>query len=112
MEKRFLAPLWVFIFGMARSFGAEDHRHRLAFHLRVTLDLGDIRQLGCDSRDDFPTALGVGDLSSAQHQGHLDLVSLSQEPPRVAGSWVRVRIAGPPAGLSPLWLEYGLSPFS
>src|SRR5688572_4018611 len=62
-EKRFFAPLWVFIFGTvtARLFRRENHRHGLAFELRFALDLGHIGELLGDAIDDFTTELRVRD---------------------------------------------------
>src|ERR1044071_6828210 len=52
-EKRFLAPRWLFIFGITRtrSFRRENHRHRLAFHFRVAFDLRHVGELCSDAVD-------------------------------------------------------------
>src|SRR5688572_5852615 len=93
-EKRFFAPLWVFIFGTvtARLFRRENHRHGLALELRLALDLGDVGELLSDAVDDFPTQLRVRDLPPAEHQRHLHLVAFLEKPAGVTRLRVEVVI--------------------
>src|SRR6476659_11008635 len=67
-EKRFLAPRWLFIFGITRtrSFRRENHRHRLAFHLCFAFDLRDISEIGGDAVDHSPPQFRVRDLTTAE----------------------------------------------
>src|SRR5215207_3490762 len=112
-EKRFFAPLWVFIFGITRSrcralLRRENHGHRLPFHLRVALDLRDVRELGRHPVDDHPPELRVGDLSAAEHHGHLDLVPLLEEPAGVARLRLEVVLLDPRPVLHFLELDHVL----
>src|SRR5688500_8505169 len=93
-EKRFFAPLWVFIFGTvpARLFRRENHGHRLAFEFRLALDLGDVGELLGDAIDDLAAELRVRDLPPAEHQRHLHLVAFLEEPPGVTRLRVEVVI--------------------
>src|SRR5688500_8759986 len=84
-EKRFFAPLCVFILGIVQSclFWRKNHCELLAFELGRALDLGDVPQFGRDSIDHCHAQLRVRDLTPAEHQRDLDLVFLLQEPPRM-----------------------------
>src|SRR5687767_5099086 len=109
-EKRFFAPLWVFIFGMtrARSFRRENHRHRLAFHFRIALDLRDVGEFGGDAVDHGLPQLGMRDLPTAEHEGDLDLVAFSQEATGVSCLRLEVVILDPRAVLDLLEMDHVL----
>src|SRR5689334_9854352 len=110
MEKRFLAPRWLFIFGITRtrSFRRENHRHRLAFHLGLALDLRDVGEIGGDPVDYRLPQLRVRNLATAEHEGDLDLVALSQEASGMARLRVEVVILDPGSVLDLLEMDHVL----
>src|SRR5215217_5986036 len=107
-EKRFFAPRWLFIFGITRtrSFRRENHRHRFAFHLRIALDLRDIREIGGDSVHYSPPQLRVCDLTTAKHESDLDLVALTEKPAGMARLRLEVVFLDPRAVLHFLEMDH------
>jgi len=112
LRKRFAAPRLVFIFGISTcSWGPvgpsisstcdrrENHRHDPAFKAREGFNLPHVLEILRDSKEDLPSQLGVRHLPSPKHHGQLDLVSLFQEPPRVAGLEVVIVFLDPGAKL-------------
>jgi len=55
------------------------HRHHAPLHVRVRLDLPDVHEGLCDSREDLQTDLGMGDLTTPKHHRQLHLVAFVQE---------------------------------
>src|SRR5512138_2611838 len=109
-EKRFLAPRWLFIFGITRtrSFRRENHRHRVAFHLFLALDLRDVREIVRDPVDYSLSQLRMGDLTTAEHESDLDLVTLSEEAAGMSRLRVEVVILDPGAVLDLLEMDHVL----
>src|SRR6266550_5631869 len=87
--KRFLAPRWLFIFGISdlyslatsslALFGRENHRHELSLELRFRLDLRDVSELLRNPIHYDASELRVRDLPPAKHQRHLHLVPIRQK---------------------------------
>src|SRR5690606_4486628 len=77
--------------------GREDHRELFAFEFRGRLHLGQIGQGLGDTRHYLLTQLRMRDLSPPEHQGHLHLVSLFEEAPRVADLRLEVVLVDPGA---------------
>src|SRR5688500_11945842 len=98
--KRFRAPLWDFIFGIVlRSLVVrallrrDDHRHQLSFQPARALDLSNVGELRGDAIQHGLSELRMRDLPTTEHHGHLHLVLLFQEPPRVSRLGLEIVLA-------------------
>src|SRR5215472_12752977 len=58
----------------------KDHEHIPAFDARLAFDDGDLRGVGGDSIEKSSSVLLVGDLATAEHDGHFHLVTALQQP--------------------------------
>src|SRR6266536_1855816 len=71
--------------GLRRALAWREHRDHVAAVLPSrTVDLGDVHDVGGQSFEQAPAELGVRHLSAAEHDRHLDLVALLEEPLDVA----------------------------
>src|SRR3954452_1145906 len=80
----FFAALLVFCFGI--SFHscvfrrAQHHHHVATVEKRLRLDLPDLLHVLGESEEEVPATLRMGRLATAEHDRHLDLRALVQEP--------------------------------
>src|SRR5690554_2945475 len=111
---RFLAPLWVFIFGMVVSFlftrgrcflllllgrrppgRSQHHRHVATLHGRGLLDHGLIAQFVDQSLEQLPPELGTLLFTTTEADRHLDLVTFGEELLGLAAVDVEVMVSDP-----------------
>src|SRR3989304_8785001 len=111
MPKRRLAPLWVLSLGnvglggdrrlasFALLGGArrQDHAQEAALQPRRPFDGGDLLQAVVDAVQQVSPDLGVGELSTAEHNRDLDLVALSEE--LLGGARLELHVVGVDLGL-------------
>src|SRR3954471_15050500 len=82
--KRFFAALLVFCFGI--SFHscvfrrAQHHHHVATVEERLGFDLPDLLHVLGEPEEEVPATLRMGRLATAEHDRHLDLRALVQEP--------------------------------
>ena len=72
--------------------GSQDHRHVAPVELGVDLDPSHVGDVGGHLVEDALAQLGVLHLPASEHDGHLDLVSLTQELLDLLGLGVEVAV--------------------
>src|SRR3954471_10903030 len=91
--KRFMAARLVFCFGICiRLFGCNHHRHVAALELGIGLDLAHISQICRHPVEHRLAQLQMRHLPATEHHGHLDLVAVAEELPRMAGLEIKVMV--------------------